>query len=208
MALLQSNLYYRTQMTTKVSLLPDQMNADIDDNLLFNLKKKIINKVISVGIVLKVIKIIDYDYGVIDKSNFMSCFVYNIKFDCYLCSPVKDNEIVCVVENIVKKLIFAKNGPVIVTIPHNSIDSQKFFIKDANTVVHTKTNTPIKTGAFLKVLIASTRNNRGESQIIVIGKLLDMADKNDIASYNKDMEIVNDSDAPFKINNDDDDEFI
>ena len=63
------NLYYKTQLTSKVSLLPNQMTANLDDFILENLSTKMLSKTSEHGIVLKINHIIDYGIGIIDKSN-------------------------------------------------------------------------------------------------------------------------------------------
>ena len=95
----QRNLYFRAQLDTKVSLLPKQLDGDIDNHLLKNLKVKMEGKNIDGGLVLKVNKLIGYHDGLIDKVNLMGTTVYHVDYDCYLCSPVKDLEIICVIDN-------------------------------------------------------------------------------------------------------------
>ena len=96
------SLYYQTQLDAKISLLPSQINADMDKYLLENLKSKIEKKAIDYGIVLQINRLIDYDYGMIDKNNFQGTVVYNVKYECFICSPVKNFEIICVLDNIIK----------------------------------------------------------------------------------------------------------
>src|SRR5581483_1684779 len=93
------NLYYRTQLETKVSLLPEQIDGNIDNHILQNLRTKIEGKTIDNGIVLKINRLIDYNYGVIDKANFMGTTVFHVKYECFICSPTKNLEMVCIVDN-------------------------------------------------------------------------------------------------------------
>ena len=184
----QLSLYYQTQLETKVSLLAKQVNADMDRHLLDNLREKIEKKVIDNGIVLRINRLIDYDYGVIDKSNFMGTTVYNVKYECFICSPTKNLEIVCIVDNIIRGYLIGRNGPVIVAISTNNIDTQKFSIS-GDTIMNIKTKNAIQKGDYLKVSIINVNINLGELHIVVLCKLLNMATKDEISNFKADQTI-------------------
>lgn len=197
----QINLYYRTQLETKVSLLPEQINGNMDEHMLENLKAKIEGKTTDNGIVLKIMKLISYDYGMISKSNFSTTVVFPVKYECFICSPVKNLEIVCILENIVKGYLIGKNGPVTVAIQFNNIDPHKFEI-NGNNIVYSKTKKPIMKGDYLKVSIISINNNLGEKDIVTMCKLLAIANENEIEEFEKDQQLVTGS------NMDEDKKFI
>lgn len=181
----QISLYYRTQLETKVSLLPEQINGNMDDHMLKNLKAKIEGKSIDNGIVLKINRIIDYECGMVDKANFMGTTVFPVKYECFICSPTKDLEIVCILENIVKGYLIGKNGPIIVAVQFNNIDTQKFEI-NGNNIIVIKTKNPIQKGDYLKVSIISINNNLGERNIVAICKLINLANKEEIKTFVED----------------------
>lgn len=185
----QLSLYYRTQLETKVSLLPEQITGNMDDFMLENLRAKIEKRTIDNGIVLKIMKLINYDYGMISKSNFSATVVFPVKYECFICSPVKNLEIVCVLENIVKGYLICRNGPVIIVIQFNNIDTQKFEISGP-TIVSIKTKKPIDKGDYLKVSIININNNLGEKEIVTMCKLLSLANKEEIEEYQRDQLLV------------------
>ena len=195
------SLYYQTQLNNKVSLLPQQITADLDRHLLENLKMKVQKKSTEHGIILNINKLIDYDYGMIDKANFMGTTVYNVTYECFVCSPTKDLEIICVLENIIKGYLIAKNGPVIVAIQFNNIDTQKFEIVES-TIIYTKDRKEIKKGDYLKVSVIAVNNNLGEQNIVTICKLLDLANKDEIKRFKDEQYLVTNGSA------DDSKEFI
>jgi DNA-directed RNA polymerase subunit E'/Rpb7 len=197
----QISLYYRTQLEEKVSLLPEQIDGNMDDHILENLKAKIQGKTIDNGIVLKINRLIDYNYGMIDKANFMGTTVFSVKYECFICSPTKDLEIICMLDNIIKGYLIAKNGPVIAVIQFNNIDIQKFEIS-GSTIISSKTKIPIEKGNYLKVSIISININLGEKTIVTMCKLLSLASKDEIQLYEKDQLLVTDG------NSDDNKEFI
>lgn len=185
----QISLYYRTQLDTKVSLFPEQIDGKIDDHILENLKSKIEGKTIDSGIVLKINRLISYELGMIDKANFMGITVFPVKYECFICSPVKDLEIICVLENIVKGYLIARNGPIIVAIQFNNIDTQKFEIS-GNTIINSKNKNPIEKGNYLKVSIISTNINLGEKNIVTMCKLINLASKDEIQTFEKDQLLI------------------
>ena len=197
----QIGLYYRTQLETKISLLPEQIDGDIDNHLLKNLKAKIEGKTNENGIVLKINRLIDYSNGMIDKINSMGSTVFPIKYECFICSPTKDLEMICILENIVKGYLIAKNGPVIVAIQYNNIDTKKFEIHDRN-IILSKTKVPVKKGDYLKVSVINIKDNLGEKNLVTMCKLLNMATKEEIMVFEEDQILATNG------NIDDDNEFI
>lgn len=184
------NLYYRTQLDTKVSLLPEQIDENIDDHILQNLKAKIEGKTISSGVVLKINKLISFNYGIIDKANFMGTTVYKVKYECFLCSPTINLEIICVVDNDkIKGFLICSNGPVTIAIQFNNIDTEKFEIRD-NIIISTKTKKPIKIGDHVKISIINVNISLGEQRIVAIGKLINMARMDEIKSFEEDQLMV------------------
>lgn len=185
----QQNLYYRTQLDTTVSLLPDQINGNIDDNILINLKAKIEKKATEHGIILNVTKLINYSIGKIDRSNFMGTTIFPVKYECFVCSPIKNLEIVCRIENIIKGYIIGINGPIIIAIQFNEIDTQNFENRN-NAIHHIKSDKPIQKSDYIKVSIINISNNKGEKNITVICKLLNMATKDEIQAFQRDQLLV------------------
>lgn len=187
----QNSLYYKTVLESTISLLPEQLDGNMDDHMLSNLKTKIEGKTIDSGIVLKINKLVDYNYGIIDKVNFMGTTVYSVKYECFICSPTKDLEIICVLDYIVKGYLIGRNGPVIVAIQFNNIDTSKFEIRN-DSVIYSKTKAGIKKGDHLKVSIININNNLGETKIVTMCKLLNLADKEEVKQFEKDQLLVTD----------------
>jgi len=185
----QKSLYYQTQLTNKVSLLPQQITADMDKHMLDNLKTKIEKKSTEHGIILNVNRLIDYKYGMIDKANFMGTTVYEVDYECFVCSPTKDLEIICVLENIIKGYLIGKNGPVVVAIQFNNIDTEKFEIVES-TLLYKKDKHEINKGDYLKVTVIGVNNDLGEESIVTVCKLLDIANKDEIKRFKEEQYLV------------------
>lgn len=186
------SLYYHTQLETKVSLLPEQITGDIDNFILENLKQKIDSRSTENGIVIRINRLIDYDYGIIDKTHFMGTTVYKVKYECLLCSPVKDLEMICVVENIIKGFLISKNGPVYSAIQFSNIDFTTFEIV-GDEIKHIATGRLIKKQDHLKVSIININNNTDEGNIMAMCKLLNFATKAEIKKFNEEQAMIEES---------------
>lgn len=188
----QNDLYFRTLQESKIALSPDQINGNIDASLLKNLVNKIEGKTNEHGIILKIIKIIDYNYGTINKLNFLATVDYNIKYEALLCAPIKDLEIICVIDNIVKGYLIGHNGPVITAIQFNNMDIQKFEI-NGNNIIYKSTNLPINKGDYIKVSIININMNLGEKEIVTICKLINLASPKEIEKFEDEQLIAQNS---------------
>ena len=125
----------------------------------------------------------------IDKSNFMGTIVFSIKYEAFVCAPIKDLEIICTVENIIKGYIICQNGPLKVAIEFSKIDNHKFEIS-GNDIIDRATNATIKKGDHLRVSIINIESHKGEKNILAICKLLNIADENDIKKYEQEQLLV------------------
>lgn len=187
----QHELYYRTQLRDKITVLPNQCDAGIDDHILQNLKLKVEKKVGDNGMVLYVTRIINYYDGVIDGVNLMSSTVYTIYYECFFCSPIEGMEIICVIENSMKGLLIARNGPIYagIEIGPSKIDTQKFEINNGK-IYHKKNNTLIDKGIYVKLEIINRKLNSKESNISTVCKLLDIATKSEISMFDQDQKMI------------------
>jgi DNA-directed RNA polymerase subunit E'/Rpb7 len=178
----QIEVYYKTQLETSVSLLPDQIDYYIDNHLLQNLKQKMEGKTSEHGIVMKISKIIKYDNGLVDKINLMGTTVFHVTYECLICSPIKNLEIICRIDNIIKGYLVGINGPMIVTIQYNNINTHKFEIKNSE-IIEMTTGKKLKQGQYVKATIINTDMSLGERNIIIFAKLNDLANEKEIELY-------------------------
>jgi DNA-directed RNA polymerase subunit E'/Rpb7 len=184
----QVNLYYRTQLENKVSLLPEQIDGEIDNHILENLRVKVEKKITDIGYVVRITRLISYKHGMIDKTNFMGTTVFPVEYECFICSPVKDLEIICHVENIVDGYIVSRNGPITVVVDINNIDTQRFDVVEKK-IVLLKTKKPIEKGNFIKVSIININSDVGENTMVSMAKLLNIATADEIKLYEKDQNL-------------------
>lgn len=196
----QLNLYYRVQLETQISLLPEQIDGDLESHLFKNLLRKVEGKTTQYGIVIQVKKIVDFKNGIIDGTNFSGTTVYTVVYDCFICSPVPGLEIICRVQSIINGYIVCANGPVIIAISIDEIDSQ-FFRAEQDAVFDTN-GRQIMPMDYIRVSVTNTQSNLGQKEITVIGKLLNFANDDEIREFEQDQLLVTGGDF------DDDKQFI
>lgn len=185
----QNSLYYRAQFETKVTLLPKQIDGNLSDHILENLRMKVEKKTTEDGIIIRVNNLVNFRDGIIDGTNSSGSTVFTVKYDCFVCSPTRGLEIVCSVENMVKGYIIGKNGPVVVAISFENIDSQ-YFKTGEDTVTNIKTGEQIKFEDYLKVSIINIQSNLWEKEITMICKLLNFATDAEISAFEMDQKLV------------------
>lgn len=188
----QKSLYYKTQFETKVSLRPNQIDHMIDDHIFNNLKRKIDGKAVDNGIVIRTLRLLNYDYGVIDKSGSDGSTIYRVKYECLYCSPTRDMEIVGKIENIVKGYIFCKNGPIIIVVELTKNNESGIFKISDTEVKHVATGYVLGRGDYLKLSVLNSADVES-MQIAVMCKLVNIASKADIAKFNADENYINET---------------
>ena len=182
----QLNLYYQTQLSGKVTLLPEQQNSDIEQNLLHNLREKLEGRINEVSYIVRVNRIIDFGYGEIDSFGLKAMTNYNVKYDCLICAPVKKMEVIVQVHSHPNQMILSKNGPLSVVTYEYQIDENKFTkASDSNKFVVKETGDEIQEGDFVKVVILNTIITGGHNAIYATARLIDMATPEEIEEYHQ-----------------------
>jgi DNA-directed RNA polymerase subunit E'/Rpb7 len=155
-----------TVLSTKVSLLPKQMNNDIYYNLKYNTEKKVQGKCNEFGYVIKVLKIEDYNDGIIDGENFTGSAVYNIRYLASLCVPVEKTQILCKIENINNAIILSTHGPISCVITPDNINTS-LFVNEIGKYYYIENNqkTELKKGDLVKLTILSKKLYKNDIMI-------------------------------------------
>lgn len=185
-----SSPYINTELYTHISLQPNQM----DNKLYINLKKNLENKVLKKcykdkGYIMEVYKILDYNDGIIEAENPSGSAIFDVKFSCRLCIPLKGKQIICKTNGVNRALITASNGPILLIITSERINSDIFFPDKNNNLRYKKDDTSqiLETNVFIKVTILSTTFNNNDNKIKAIGFLNDIATEAEIESYYNDL---------------------
>lgn len=182
--------YYRTQLETDVIVFPNQINKNIDENLMINLRNLVENKCVKNGYVMKIYDIVEKGDGKIDDDNLSGYITYHVKYTCYLCSPVVNLEMVCEVMTMSNGFLVGKNGPMTVILSHRDINLQVFNIEHNNQdIKYLPNGSKLRIGDYIKVVVSGRTMVTGENRIGVFASLNEMASKKEIETYHNDLQI-------------------
>lgn len=173
------NPYITTELQTRVSLMPHQLNNDRYINLKQNLIKNVENKCNKYGFITKVYKILNHNEGVIEPENLMAAVIYDVSYSAQICLPVEGTQIICQIDKINKMIITAKNGPIMAVIKTSDINEINFSIDNLDNVVHSSKK-KLETGDYIKITIRRKRFHAGDEQIYVIGFLDDITTEKEV----------------------------
>jgi DNA-directed RNA polymerase subunit E'/Rpb7 len=174
--------YKNVEQYTRVVIEPHQMNSDIRNHLKFNLKKKVEKKCNKNGFLEEVYRITNYSDGIMIPENLSGNAIYDISYHCKLCIPIEDSIIIGQIKVINQELVVAINGPIMMFIPQDNIDTT--YWNSVDNFSHTiKKNTKLEIGNYVCVKILNKRINKGDTQIKTIGKLLDLATEKEVDSF-------------------------
>jgi DNA-directed RNA polymerase subunit E'/Rpb7 len=170
--------YINTELYTHVSLIPNQMDNKLYINLKQNLEQKVNKKCFNdKGYIMEIYKIIEYRDGVIEAENPSGSAIFDVRFSCRLCIPLKKSQLICKVDRVNKLLITVTNGPVIAIITNDRINDKIFYPDNNNNLRyrHDNKSSILEQGDFIKVTIISVTFNNGDDKIKAIGFIDDIA---------------------------------
>jgi len=173
-----------TVLSTRVSLLPQQMNNDIYYNLKYNTEKKVQGKCNEDGYVIKVLKIEDYNDGDIEGENFTGSAVYKIRYLASLCVPVENTQIITKIENINNAILLTSHGPISCVITPERVNAQLFTNEMGKYYYKNKEKIELVKGTLVKVTILSKQLYKGDL-MISLGFLDEIATQGEIDNYYK-----------------------
>jgi DNA-directed RNA polymerase subunit E'/Rpb7 len=173
--------YKNIKQYTKILIEPFYMNSDIRNNMKIVLKKKVEHKCNKNGFVDIVHKIIDYSDGFMPVENLNGAAIYNITYHCKICIPIENTYIIAQVKVINSEIIVGVNGPIMVFIPKEYIDSNTWISNDG--LINKKSKNKLKVGNYIIVMIVNKKINLNDSQIKTIGQLIDVATDEQVESF-------------------------
>lgn len=173
--------YRNIKQYTRISIEPFNMNSDIRNNMKVVLKKKVEKKCNKNGYVDEVHRILEYSDGMMPPENLNGAAIYNITYHCKLCVPVENTIIIGQVRVINQELVVSVNGPIMIFIPKENVDTNIWDIPEGylNKIAKKK----LISGDYIKIQIVDKRINQNDSQIKAIGKLLDFALPDEVDKY-------------------------
>jgi DNA-directed RNA polymerase subunit E'/Rpb7 len=173
--------YRNIKQYTRISIEPYHMNSDIILNIKIILKKKKEKKCNKNGFIDEVYRILEYSDGMMPPENLNGCVIYNITYHCKICIPVENTIIIGQVKVINQELIIANNGPIMIFIPKENVDSNYWDIIDG--YKNKNNDKKLVTEDYVKIQITDKRINQNDNQIKSIGKLIEFASVDEVTKY-------------------------
>ena len=173
--------FKNTLQYTKIQIKPHMMNSDIQNIMKLVLRTKVEKRCNKNGFIDEVHRIDSFSNEDMRPENLSGCVNFNIAYHCRLCIPVEDTIIVAQVKAINQELILAQNGPIMIFIPKDNIDTNNWDISEK--FMNTKTKEQLKVNNYVKILIVNKRINQGDHQIKVIGTLYDIASEDEVKKF-------------------------
>lgn len=176
--------YINTELMTSVTIHPRQMDNNIYKHLKENLVSKLEGKCYNkYGYISKVFKILKYSKGIIVPENPTASALFDVKFSCKLCRPIKKRVIVCKIQKITKMFFNASNGPITVIVTMDRLNSKNFFFDQKLNklfVKDTNGSKEILAGSYVKILLENVTFNDMDKIIMAIGNLQSLATHEEI----------------------------
>jgi DNA-directed RNA polymerase subunit E'/Rpb7 len=175
--------FKNVEQYTRIIIEPHQMNSDIRNHMKFNLKKKVEKKCNKNGYVDEIYKITSYSDGYMIPENLSGNAIYDVSYHCKLCIPIENSIIIGQVKVINQELIVAINGPIMMFIPRENIDPT-YWTNNIDNFTHKENpNIKLNIGDYVCVQIINKRINQYDTQIKIIGKLLDLPTPKQVEKY-------------------------
>lgn len=181
--------YINTVLQSNTILHPYQMDNKVYINLKKNLEKKIVGKCFSnYGYIVKIIEILNYKDGIIEAENTESSAIFDLKFSCKICAPLKNTQIICEIDRVNKLLITAVNGPILIVITNDRINSKVFFKDNNNNIRYKKDGQSLmlQPHDFIKITLQTIQFFDGDEKIKAIGFMEDIASESEKKKYYED----------------------
>ena len=173
--------YKNIKEHTRIQIEPYQMNSDICLHLKLNLKKKTEKKCNKNGFVDEIYRILEYSDGMMHPENLNGCVIYDIKYHCKICIPIENTLIIGQIKVINQELIIANNGPIMIFIPKENVDTNLWEIIDG--YKNKKNNKKLLTDDFVKIQITNKLINKNDLKIKSIGKLIEFATEEEVTQF-------------------------
>ena len=157
------------------------MNSDIILNIKLILKKKKEKKCNNNGFIDEIYRILEYSDGMMPPENLNGSIIYNITYHCKICIPIENTLIIGLVKVINQELIIAINGPIMIFIPKENIDTNNWDIIDG--YKNNNNNKKLIIDDYIKIQITDKRINQNDNQIKSIGRLFDIATPEEVNKY-------------------------
>jgi DNA-directed RNA polymerase subunit E'/Rpb7 len=173
--------YRNIKQNTNISIEPYYMNSDIRNNMKIVLKKKVEKKCNENGYIDEVYRIMKYEDGDLIAENLSGNVIFNVSYHCKICIPIENTIIIGHVKVINQEVIVCINGPIMIFITKDNIDTNIWEISDG--YMHKPKKEKLAVGQYIKIHILNKNINQGDVQVKAIGIMLDYATPTELTKY-------------------------
>lgn len=162
---MSSNIYHQEILDTKINIKSEDLNKDIDEMIIENLKKKIEGICIKEGYVRPgSIKMLSRSNGKMEIEKFDGDITYYIKYQADICNPANSMVIDCYVSDNNKSAVFCyyeneKTSPLKIFIPKQYHLGNAEFVK-------------LSKGDYIEVEIVVSKFSYLDKEIYTLAKFL------------------------------------
>jgi len=159
--------YTICELSECINLFPYQLNKNLENNILKNLRNMIEGKCLKDGYVRPYsVVIIKRSNGYFKGNHLEGEMTFDVEFMADICRPLKGDIVIAEVYNINKLGLVAKKGPLLIYAIKQHCDNNTFFEKG------------ISIGQTLKFEVNTSKFQLGNDVITVIAKIRDFIDEN------------------------------
>jgi len=172
-----------------VAILPRQMNADVKNHAINNLKADIVGKCIDDGYVLKVYKVRVSDCELMQE-DFSGKGRCNVTFTAKICCPILGTVIMCRITTLTKSMIQGSNGPITAIIELQKYNPTKFNLNQNGEFEYKdgiQKKRKLAVGDVIKLLVQSKKYDNGRKNITVLGMIEDFANDKEIKKFDDEL---------------------
>jgi DNA-directed RNA polymerase subunit E'/Rpb7 len=183
MALTQ--IFVDKQLHDIVPIKSRQITPDIYIHLKNNLIQKVEKRCSGAYYVSKVREITKYEDGEMRSEDFSGDVQFKVTYNARICIPTIGSNVVCKIDNLIKLVIMASNGPLTcsIKISETNIDQNVFTIQNADKIISKKTNKELAIGDYIKVTITNHKIFPGQEYIAAFAKIYDIATPDEINGF-------------------------
>lgn len=154
------DIYRKSVFNYSTTMSADKISENIDNSLLFQLKKDIGNKCINEGYIDKdSIQILKRSIGKINSSHLNGSVNFDIEYTANVCNPREGDIVSCKVLDINTMGLLTESSPLTIVLPRDHHTDDPNFKE-------------VSIGDEIRVSIIGSRFDLYDTQITAIGKLV------------------------------------
>jgi DNA-directed RNA polymerase subunit E'/Rpb7 len=177
--------YIERYIIEQIPLYSHQLDNHLYDHLKNNINEIYLGRCYKGhGCIVEITDICDVKEGRIVTEDPLCVILFNVQFNCKICIPIQDKQIVCKVDKLnrssVLKLI---NGPLLIIISSDRIQKSHFIIDQNSNIIIKDTNQPLTPGMFVIATILQKSIYDHDKAIVALATLDRMATDEEVRLF-------------------------